>query len=69
MVPLITNGTNSKIYNGTIEKTPNALYIMNQLDILALADLSAGRIAGPVVIFPKGNTIRPSPWQQLMKGP
>ena len=26
LVPMVTNGTNGKFYNGTIEKTPNASY-------------------------------------------
>ena len=27
LVPMVTNGTNGKFYNGTIEKTPNATII------------------------------------------
>ena len=38
LVPLVTNGTNGKIYNGTIGKTPNATcnvlrhFVMKEMD-------------------------------------
>ena len=39
LVPMVTNGTNGKFYNGTIEKTPNATFIsFLYLDLYVLGD-------------------------------
>ena len=34
LVPMVTNDTNGKIYNGTIGKTPNATYDLCSMQIL-----------------------------------
>ena len=34
LVPMVTNGTNGKFYNGTIEKTPNATIVLYNISII-----------------------------------
>ena len=47
MVPLATNGTIGKIYNGTIGRLPNARYI-NDDPGLTLTLITAGLIGLPI---------------------